>query len=244
MREAPTKHARSWNSNANATGLGGCPAPSGRLPRGRHGIPNELIAANQRERLLNATASAIAESGYASLAVSDLTERAGVSRATFYQLFDDKHHCVIEAQAWAIDRLWQAVSAAGEQAAARGGEWPLVVAAGVGAALDFAAAFPGEARLVLASSNSPSEPKLAREGLVLHLQLVRLLHEGAERFAGAPLPGGLTEQAAVGAAMAIAGNCLAAGRPDALQDLRGDLVQIVLMPYLGLAEAGRVAAGR
>jgi AcrR family transcriptional regulator len=212
-----------------------------RLPRGRHGIPHELVAANQRERLLNATASVIAEQGYASLAVSDLTARAGVSRATFYKLFDDKHDCVLAAQGWAIDRLLGAIAAAAEPLAGAQGEWPRAVAAGVGAALDFAAAFPGQARLVLASSHSPSEPRLARDGLALHLRLVRLLREGSKRFPGARSPSELTEQAAVGAAMSIVGTCLAAGEVEALPELRADIVQIVLMPYLGGNEARRVA---
>jgi AcrR family transcriptional regulator len=227
-------------SSSEAVILGGIEYGD-RLPRGRHGIPHELIAANQRERLLSATASVIAERGYASLAVSDLTDRAGVSRATFYKLFDDKHDCVLEAQGWAIDRLRRAIVEAGRPASAAGGAWPQAVAAGVAAALDFAVEFPGQARLVLASSHSPSEPKLAREGLALHLQLVQLLHEGAQRYAGARPASDLTEQAAVGAAMSIVGNCLAAGELDALPGLRTDLIQIVLMPYLGATEAKRVA---
>ena len=211
-----------------------------RLPRGRHGIPHELIAANQRERLLRATAAVIADRGYASLSVSDLTERAGVSRATFYKLFDDKHDCVIEAQAWAIGRLREAIDEAA-RLAGTGRDWPCAVAAGVGAALEFAAEHPGEARLVLASSHSPSEPKLAREGPALHLQLVRLLHDGAARWPAARDPGDLTEQAAVGAAMAIVGNHLAAGELSALPGLKADLVQIVLVPYLGTEAAKRAA---
>jgi AcrR family transcriptional regulator len=214
---------------------------SRRLPRGRHGIPHELVAANQRERLLKATAAVIAERGYASLAVGDVTARAGVSRATFYQLFEDKHDCVLAAQSWAMDRLHRAIVDAAESSAAAGGDWPRAVAAGVGAALDFAAEFPGQARLVLASGHSPSEPRLARDGLALHLRLVRLLHEGSRCFPGARSPSGLAEQAAVGAAMSIVGTCLAAGEVDALPELKIDLVQIVLVPYLGGNEAKRVA---
>jgi AcrR family transcriptional regulator len=212
-----------------------------RLPRGRHGIPQEVVAANQRERLLKATAAAIAERGYASLAVGDVTSRAGVSRATFYKLFKDKHACVLAAQGWAIDRLQRAIVGAGESSAAAGGLWPEAVAAGVGAALDFAAEFPGQARLVLASGHSPSEPRLARDGLALHLQLGRLLHEGSRCFPGARSPSALGEQAAVGAAMSIVGTCLAAGEVEALPKLKSDLVQIVLTPYLGGNEARRVA---
>jgi AcrR family transcriptional regulator len=212
-----------------------------RLPRGRHGIPHEQITANQRVRLLEATVDAIAERGYASLAVRDLTRRAGVSRTTFYELFEDKHDCVVEAQAWAVDRLRESISGAASEAEAGGADWPHSVGAGVRAALDFAAGHPGEARLVLASSNSPSEPKLARDGLPLHLELVALLHEGAEHYAGSRHPGGLTEQAAVGAAISIVGNCFAADQLDALPELRSDILQIVLAPFLGAAEAKRVA---
>ncbi len=206
-----------------------------RLPRGRHGIPHELVAANQRERLLNATASVIAEQGYASLAVSDLTDRAGVSRATFYKLFDDKHDCVLVAQGWAIDHLLTTITAAGRR------EWPEAVATGVGAALEFADDFPGQARLVLASSRSPSEPKLARDGLALHLRLVEILHRGSRRCPGTRSPSGLIEQAAVGAALSIVENRLAGGETGALSSLRQDLVEIVLTPYLGGDWASRVA---
>src|SRR5215469_6791395 len=143
-----------------------------RLPRGRHGIPHELIEANQRRRLLEAAVAAIAERGYASLAVSELTRRAGVSRATFYELFEDKHDCALEAQAWAVENLRVAIAGAASGAEASSADWPLAVAAAVGAALEFAAAHPGQARLVLASVNSPSEPRLASEGVALHLELL------------------------------------------------------------------------
>ena len=109
------------------------------------------------------------------------------------------------------------------------------------AALEFAVEFPGQARLVLASSHSPSEPKLARDGLAIYLRLVRLLRTGSLRHPGVLSPSELTEQAAVGAAMSIVENCLTAGEPEALPELKSDLVQIVLTPYLGGDEAGRIA---
>lgn len=211
-----------------------------RLPRGRHGIPQEVIAANQRLRLMSATAAVIAEQGYASLAVGDVIDRAGVSRATFYKLFKDKHDCVLASQRWAFDCLRDTIADA--FAAGSGDEdWPSGVAAAVGAAVDFAARLPGEARLVLASSQSPSEPALAREDFAAHRELVQLLHEGSRRCPGVRSPSGLTEQAAVGAAMSIVGSYLAAEETDALPELKTDLIQIILIPYLGSAEAKRIA---
>ena len=168
--------------------------------------------------------SAIAEQGYAALVVGDITARAQVSRATFYKLFEDKHDCVLAGQRWAFDRLQTAIADATESMAGSAdsadGEWPRAVSAGVAAALEFAVEFPGQARLVLASSHSPSEPRLAREGLAIYLRLVRLLRAGSRGHPGVLSPSELTEQAAVGAAMSIVENCLTAGEPEALPELK------------------------
>jgi AcrR family transcriptional regulator len=209
----------------------------GRLPRGRHGIPKEEVLANQRERLLGATAAIFAEEGYAALAVGTVITRAGVSRSTFYKLFDDKLDCVLAAQRRAFEALGQTIAwaCAAEQ------DWPRGVARALTAALAFAARFPGEARLVLASSQVASEPALARQGLPAHERLIELLHDGSRRHPGARSPGSVTEQAAVGAAMSIVATFLAADEIDALAERKADLVEIVLTPYLGGEEAKRVA---
>ena len=209
----------------------------GHLPHGRHGIPEEEVLAHQRERLLGATAVLFAEEGYASLTVRAVVTRAGVSRSTFYKFFDDKFDCVLAAQRRAFEALGQMIAwaCAAEQ------DWPRGVARGVGAAIAFAARFPGEARLVLASNQVASEPALARQGLPAHERLIELLHQGSQRHPGARSPSSLAEQAAVGAAMSIVGSFLAAGEVDALAKRKADLIEIVLTPYLGGEEARRVA---
>jgi AcrR family transcriptional regulator len=209
----------------------------GRLPRGRHGIPREEVLANQRERLLAATTAIFAEQGYASLAIGTVITRAGVSRSTFYKLFDDKLDCVLAAQRRAFDALGQTIAwaCAGER------DWPRGVTRGVAATLAFAARFPGETRLVLASSQVASEPALARQGLPVHERLIELLREGSRRHPGAQSPSSLAEQAAVGAAMSIVGTFLMTEEIDALARRKADLVEIVLAPYLGGEEAKRVA---
>ena len=60
---------------------------------GGHGLPREVIANSQRERLLEAAMQVVAERGYAATTIGDLTGEAGVSRTTFYELFDDKEAC-------------------------------------------------------------------------------------------------------------------------------------------------------
>src|SRR5256885_4516053 len=67
---------------------------SGRaLPRGPHGLSREEVELSQRARLLQAATETVAELGYVKTTVADILARAGVSRATFYQLFSDKEDC-------------------------------------------------------------------------------------------------------------------------------------------------------
>jgi AcrR family transcriptional regulator len=49
-----------------------------------------------RARILEAMARVAAERGYASATIGDVVKGAGVSRRTFYELFEDKEDCFVE----------------------------------------------------------------------------------------------------------------------------------------------------
>lgn len=66
-----------------------------RLPRGLSSLPQDVVLMSQRSRLIEATARAVAEKGYAAATVADIISGAGVSRTTFYQLFKDKEECFL-----------------------------------------------------------------------------------------------------------------------------------------------------
>jgi AcrR family transcriptional regulator len=198
-----------------------------RLPRGRHGIPEAAVIANQRERLLDAATEILAEEGYASLVVQSVIARAGVSRRTFYKIFDNKLDCVVAAQQRSFELLHEAIKAAcSSERGLRGS-----VAAAVAAALEFTGEHPGDARLILATSHALSEPELAREGLDVPERLVGLLRDAARLSGQGQAASSLTERAAVGAAISIVGAQLAADDVAGISDLQEDLVQILLAPY-------------
>ena len=179
----------------------------------------------------------MAERGYADLTVRDLISGARVSRRTFYQLFDDKLDCVLAAHEMAYGRLKEAI----DEACAAQSRWPEKIAAAVGAALRFAGNHPGKAQLIVVSCLTPSEPKFANHGHAVHEDLAAALRDGRKQLQGDhPLPV-LTEQAVIGAAMSIVGARLHAGEVESLSQLRPELVQIILTPYLGEGEAQRVA---
>lgn len=69
----------------------------GRLPPGPHRLTSEQVAADQRQRLLDAMAQLAGESGYAATTVAEVIERAEVSRKTFYEHFGDRKSLLLAA---------------------------------------------------------------------------------------------------------------------------------------------------
>lgn len=67
----------------------------GRLPRGATSLPKAVVELEQKRRIVLGTAKAVSKKGYAEATVADIIAAAGVSRATFYELFRDKEECFL-----------------------------------------------------------------------------------------------------------------------------------------------------
>ena len=80
------------------------------LPRGRHKLDPQVVAASQRLRLLEAIAELVAEHGYAAVTIGDIATRAGTAKRTFYDHFPDKQQCFLAALDGITDTLIQAVA--------------------------------------------------------------------------------------------------------------------------------------
>ena len=109
-----------------------------------------MIARSQRERLLEAAIRVVAEKGYAATTVADLTREAGISRTTFYGMFEDKEGCFLAAYDGVIDALVRRVTAAYE--AEEG--WPNRARAGLAALLEALAEEPAIARMAARARSS------------------------------------------------------------------------------------------
>ena len=64
-----------------------------------------MVARNQRERLIAATAEVCAERSYAQASVAEVAKRAGVSSVTFYKQFAGKQDCMLAAHGQLLGRL-------------------------------------------------------------------------------------------------------------------------------------------
>jgi len=67
------------------------------LPRGRHKLDPKLVAASQRQRILEAMTTLVADKGYAQVTIGDVVKRAGTAKRTFYDHFEDKLQCFLAA---------------------------------------------------------------------------------------------------------------------------------------------------
>lgn len=77
------------------------------LPRGRHKLDPKLVAASQRQRLLEAMTALVAEKGYTAVTISEIARRAGTAKRTFYDHFADKLKCFLAA----LDVITEAIVA-------------------------------------------------------------------------------------------------------------------------------------
>jgi AcrR family transcriptional regulator len=205
-----------------------------RPPRGRHRLPPEVVARSQRERLQEAAVRVVAERGYAAATVGDLTSAAGVSRTTFYELFEDKESCFLAAYDNAVDTLVRRVMAGYESEQ----RWPERARAGLEALLATLAAEPDLARLSLVDIGSVG-PAAQRRYRTAVQRLTPLFDEGRD-FAkdGRGLPPN-TSRMAIGAVTGLISDELLAGRAEQLPGLLSDVLFATLVPYIGPEAAAR-----
>jgi AcrR family transcriptional regulator len=177
-----------------------------RLPPGPHGIPPELVARNQRERLIAAIAEVCAARGYGGTSVTDVARRAGVSTASFYRQFKDKRECMLVSFEELFGRLLGEV----ERACGSEVEPEEKTRAGIRTAASLLAGDPPTARLLTVEIAA-----IGTEGVRLqHGAIERLATRlGAARESGAGSPAQVTspEWIAVAAMVALAGRRVAEG---------------------------------
>jgi AcrR family transcriptional regulator len=191
----------------------------------RSGLSRAEVVANQRGRIFDGFAVALSYHGYEDTKVTDIVELAGVSRATFYERFESKELCFAAAFEDGVERLTVAI----EAATAGGDDWARRLDAGLKAALDFLAAGPALANLLLVESLAAARP--ARLEYERSLQrLAGALQPPTCLPGAAPIPDETARIVAGGLASHISGRLLA-GDADSLPELHWPLLEYLLTPY-------------
>jgi AcrR family transcriptional regulator len=190
----------------------------------RSGLSRAEVIANQRRRIFEGLAAALAYHGYEDTKVADLIELAGLSRATFYEHFKGKEACFAAAYEDGVERLAAAV----ELAAGGEREWDARVSAGLEAGLAFLAADPPLAHLLLVEALAAARPaRLEHERSLV--RLAEALRPPAELPGGEAVPEETLRLLAGGLASHVSGRVLA-GEAERLADDHDLLLQYLLAP--------------
>lgn len=196
-----------------------------------------MVAFNQRERLLAATAKLTAEHGYNKVTVAQITEAASVSSRTFYEHFADKQACFLAAYDAIDEYLLKLLT----DAVAGHEEWSDQVATVLAELIAFFAGRPDLARLYMVEAAVVGEATISRRERNAE-RLMALLGAGrAQRSPDRELPEGI-EEALIGGAMTLIARRITAGETAELQRFTPAVIEFVLAPYLGAPAARAVAA--
>jgi len=153
----------SWPANDVSAAAELLAGGEGQFPSGIRSLPSDLVSAVQRERLLAGMLRACAQLGYRELTVQDVLERAGVSRPTFYEHFENKEDCFLAAFDAAVGRLRDRV----EGATASGERWRERLRAAVEELLRFVSDEPDAARTLIVEARASCPEALDRRDEVL-----------------------------------------------------------------------------
>jgi AcrR family transcriptional regulator/DNA-binding MarR family transcriptional regulator len=191
----------------------------------------------QRGRLLAAMADVVAERGFPRVTVAHIVARSGVSRRTFYELFEDREEAFIAAFDHAIQRAAATVLPAYE----RPGRWREQVRAGLTALLEFLDEEPELGALVVVDSLAAGPRALQRRTRVLDT-LIAAIDEGRTEAKAGHEPPPLTAEGTVGAVLSIIHARLLERDPEPLTGLTGSLMGMIVLPYLGPGAAQKELA--
>ena len=199
-------------------------------PEPVHGLPTEI----QRNRLLSAAIRSLDEVGYANASVAHITSRARVSRRTFYELFTDREQCLLAAFEDVLGLIERELVAAQLEDL----PWRDRVRLGLWAILSFFEREPAIARLCVVQSLQGDAQLLARRAALLDV-LAQFLDAGRDESAKDAQATPLTAEGLVGAALTIIYTRLLREDSEPLTELLGELMSLIVLPYLGSTAARR-----
>lgn len=209
---------------------------SGHAARERPNLPTASthegahVRAMQRRRLLRAFVAVVAEQGLDRTSVGAVCTCAGVSRRTFYELFEDREACFLAALEDALHRL--AVELVPVYRCER--PWRERVRTGLTVLLERFDADPALAQMCVVQTLRAGPAVLECRARTL-AALAAAVEEGSAEALGSVPP--LTAQGAVGGALAVLHTQLLAHPNGGLTELTGPLTAMIVHPYLGSATA-------
>jgi AcrR family transcriptional regulator/DNA-binding MarR family transcriptional regulator len=196
--------------------------------------------------MLAAMAEEVAFRGAASVTVARVIARARVSRRLFYEQFADVEDCLLATLDWAVEQARTVVlDACRDQ-----DDWLERMRIGLAVLLRFFDVQPLLAQVCIVQAPGGGRRVLERRSAVI-AELSAAVDEGRELVRGGDAPSPLVAEGVVGAVLAVlygrvltrdagaGGDQPQAGAAPALIELHGELMSMIVLPYLGSGASAR-----
>jgi AcrR family transcriptional regulator/DNA-binding MarR family transcriptional regulator len=199
-----------------------------------NGLGCECVSEIQRARILVAMAEVVCERGTGDVSVAHVIGRAGVSRRTFYELFEDREDCFLAAFQEAIGRASRYVSAGYDPTS----DWIERVRSALEAILRFLDDESMFGRLAVVESLAAGVRAREMRHLIV-ARMVAAVDAGRERMGTSSSATALTAEGIVGGVSAVIHGRLISADPGPLVELVNQLMSMIVLPYLGPDAARR-----
>jgi AcrR family transcriptional regulator len=186
------------------------------------------VTESQRNRIHQAMIEVVSERGYPETRVVDVISVAGVSRKTFYELFDSKEDCFLAAYDVLLDNLLGEATEAFESKS--GAPWAERIGGGLESLLVHLSEHPDEARFAIVEVLAAGPKALARRDAALR-QFTGFLEAGRSETS-VELPG-ITSIALAGGINELLYSEILHGAVTRLPSRLPDLMFWVTLPFLG-----------
>jgi AcrR family transcriptional regulator len=202
--------------------------PVARLQTARRELGSGRVDEIQRRRMLAAMVDEAARRGAGNVTVAHVVARSGVSRRTFYEIFEDREDCFLATFDDAIEAAARRVVPAFRE----GRKWSEKVRSGLIQLLGLFDEDPRLARLLIVEALGAGPRALARRRDVVE----RLSCVVGEGVGASDVGTGLSSLAAegvVGSVLSVIHGRLTTREPGSLIELVNPLMSMIVLPYEG-----------
>jgi AcrR family transcriptional regulator len=188
--------------------------------------------------MLKAMIEVVAAGGYQAASVGRAVERAGVSRASFYEQFEDKEDCFLQAYDEAVARV------GGEVLAAFGSEdrWRDRLRRASRAFLDFLREEPETARVLIVEVLAAGAEAVSRRNAVV-AQYAALVDAGRQELEDPSSISPVVAEGVIGAIYEVVYGRIVRGEEAEFEALLPELMYLAVAPYLGKEAAAEELHG-
>ncbi len=182
----------------------------------------------QRSRLLAAAAGVIGEFGWEGVSVARISDRAGVSRRTFYEMFENREECLVAV----LENVVTQITAEITEAKLTGLSWRERVRGGLWAVLCFFDREPTLAFVCIVESRRGGGIALAYRQRIIDA-IAEIVDEGRGGDSRANDSVSLTAHGVVGGISEVLYSRLLNPPGEPLRELLGQLMGMIVLPYAG-----------